>query len=54
MTNNYAIQPISDVEEEPETLILQRGFTVRRLRDSQPAINAPAQDTLPGSSSGEA
>lgn len=45
------IQP--DDSAEPEELILKRGFTVHRMRESQPAINAPAQDSVPGPGSGD-
>lgn len=42
-----------DENAEPEDLILKRGFTVARMRESQPAINAPAQDSVPGTGSGD-
>lgn len=42
-----------DPTAEPEELILKRGFTVQRMREVQPAINAPSQDTVPGPGSGD-
>lgn len=42
-----------DESAEPEDLILKRGFTVHRLRETQPAINQPSQDTIPGTGSGD-
>lgn len=45
------ILPIDDVPEEQ--IILKRGFTVHRMRETQPMVNAPAQDTIPGSGSGD-
>lgn len=42
-----------DEDAEPEDLILKRGFTVARMRESQPAVNAPGQDTVPGPGSGD-
>lgn len=46
-----AITP--DESAEPDDLILKRGFTVHRLRETQPAINEPSQDSVPGAGSGD-
>lgn len=46
--------PIPSVDDAPvEQIILKRGFTVHRMRETQPVINAPAQDTIPGQGSGD-
>lgn len=42
-----------DEAAEPEDLLLKRGFTVHRLRETQPGINEPSQDTIPGTGSGD-
>lgn len=42
-----------DETAEPSDLLLKRGFTVHRLRENQPAINQPSQDTIPGAGSGD-
>lgn len=45
--------PKPDAEDEAEELILKRGATRSRYRETQPAFNQPRQDTLPGASSGD-
>jgi hypothetical protein len=42
-----------DPDAEPEDLILKRGFTIHRMREEQPAMNAPSQDTVPGPGSAD-
>jgi len=47
-------EPIPPVEDAPEEqILLKRGFTVHRMRETQPLLNAPAQDTVPGAGSGD-
>lgn len=46
--------PIDPVENaSAEEVLLKRGFTVHRLREPQPAVNQPAQDSVPGVGSGD-
>lgn len=45
------IDPIDDAPAEQ--IILKRGFTVHRMRETQPVLNAPTQDTIPGTGSGD-
>ena len=46
--------PLDPLDDAPvEQIILKRGFTVHRMRETQPTINAPAQDTIPGAGSGD-
>lgn len=45
------IEPIEDGTSEQ--IILKRGFMVHRLRETQPAVNQPAQDSVPGAGSGD-
>lgn len=45
------LDPINDASEEE--ILLKRRFTVHRMRETQPLLNAPAQDTVPGAGSGD-
>lgn len=45
------IEPIEDTTSDQ--IILKRGFSVHRLRENQPAVNQPAQDSIPGAGSGD-
>lgn len=45
------IAPIDDGSVEQITR--RRSFTVHRMRESQPVLNAPQQDTIPGTGSGD-
>lgn len=45
------ITPILDAPEDE--ILLKRRITVHRMRETQPLVNAPAQDTIPGAGSGD-
>lgn len=46
------IEPIEGTVASDQ-IILKRGFNVHRLRENQPAVNQPAQDSIPGAGSGD-
>lgn len=44
---------ITPITDDPEEIKLRRRIMAHRLRKPQPAINAPAQDSVPGAGSGD-